>query len=302
VPRRLDWQQGAALAAIDRELAGQPPGKRHWYVTREGHTLALVHDPGVFAVDAPAGERDREDLEAPHRRLVPRSFALGTKEVTVAQFRRFLDANPAVRQSHHHLAHLSPDDDGPIIAVTWFEAAQYCIWLSRQEGFPEDRWCYPAIEQIGEGMELPRDYLHRTGYRLPTEAEWEFACRAGAATSRFFGSAEELLSEYAWYTKTTNDKRAWPGGQLKPNDLGLFDTYGNAVEWCQDVRRPYPVGEAGQVIADAEDETTRITDDYRVKRGGGFGYIAAMMRSASRDWDRPSGRSNQAGLRVARTI
>jgi formylglycine-generating enzyme required for sulfatase activity len=88
---------------------------------------------------------------------------------------------------------------------------------------------------------------------------------------------------------------------LQPNDLGLFDTYGNAVEWCQDRSRPYrPTGQE-QVSEDVEETDLRVSDDYRVKRGGGFGYIASMVRSASRDWDRPSHRSNQAGLRVART-
>jgi serine/threonine protein kinase/formylglycine-generating enzyme required for sulfatase activity len=299
--RKIDWQGKDALEQIDRERTSQPSGRRRWYVTREGHTLAVVRDPPMFLMGSPVYEPDREaESELPHLKRIPRSFAIATKEVTVAQFQRFLEANPEVKRRHSYFKHYSPDDDGPIVSVTWFEAAQYCIWLSKQEGLPESQWCYPAVESIKEGMDLPKDYLHRTGYRLPTESEWEYSCRAGALTSRFYGSSEEMLKEYAWYTKTTNDKRAWPVGQLKPNDLGLFDMYGNAAEWCQERKLPYRTGNKGQVSQDLESNVS-VTDDTRVLRGCGFGFISSLARSASRDWFRPSTRNSQVGLRVART-
>jgi formylglycine-generating enzyme required for sulfatase activity len=78
-------------------------------------------------------------------------------------------------------------------------------------------------------MKMAANYLQRTGYRLPTEAEWEFACRAGAVTSFYFGDSKELLPRYAWYQKNSQNK-LWPVGSLKPNDLGLFDMAGNAWE------------------------------------------------------------------------
>src|SRR5205814_313433 len=135
----------------------------------------------------------------------------------------------------------SPDFDCPIINVTWYEAAQYCNWLSKQEGFDETEWCYP--KSINPGMTLYKDHLKRKGYRLPTEAEWEYACRAGAASSRYYGSSLELLPRYAWCFYPANRtwlNRTWPVGQKLPNDLGLFDMHGNVWTWVEDPYGDYP--------------------------------------------------------------
>ena len=100
---------------------------------------------------------------------------------------------------------------------------------------PKDQWCYLPNEDgaYDEGMTIPADVLKRTGYRLPTEAEWEYACRAGTITSRYYGLSIDLLGKYAWYQANSQD-HAWPCGSLLPNDLGLFDMLGNVYEWCQD--------------------------------------------------------------------
>jgi serine/threonine protein kinase/formylglycine-generating enzyme required for sulfatase activity len=296
-PRKLDWQQGAALERIDRELRGQPAGKRNWYVSKEGLTLAIVRGPQEFTIGSPEYEPDRTPAaEKSQPKRIPRDFAIGTKEITVAQFRLFLADYPAMAPRFDSLKKLNSQDDGPMLGVTWFEGAQFCNWLSKREGLPPRQWVYPEINKIDEGMELPADYLQRTGYRLPTEAEWEYACRAGAATSRFYGSSDAMLKEYAWYTKTTADERAWPVGQLKPNDLGLFDMLGNALEWCQGVAAPYRPGD------DVEDLRLRVTDiDGRVLRGGAFESPATWARCAYRLKMRPTNRFNSLGLRVAKT-
>ena len=129
-----------------------------------------------------------------------------------------------------------------MIGFTWYIAADYCNWLSEQEGLPKDQWCYLPAEggAYDEGMTIPADVLERTGYRLPTEAEWEYACRSGTVTSRYYGHSIDLLDAYARY-QANSKEHAWPCGSLLPNDLGLFDMLGNVFEWVQDsTRRTMP--------------------------------------------------------------
>ncbi len=329
VARNLDWRQGDMLSEIDLRLAEHRQERRDWYVTREGQTMVVLHGPMEFRMGSPVHESGRVSApdspdEPLHRVHIPRSFAISSKEITVRQFRRFLEANPDVRAKFAYpedpgrmsriLRTFSPDDECPQIAVTWYEAAMYCNWLSSREGIPQSEWVYPTnFDQIGNGMMMPKNYLHRKGYRLPTEAEWEYAARAGSTTARFYGSGDEVLEEYAWYSKNppkvktdpidpTDPQRTWPVGQLKPNDFGLFDVYGNVWEWCQDRMQQLSSGDS--VAEDGEDQVLRITNGQaRSRRGGAFPYGAAAQRSAGRGTVNafPMLRRDNVGFRVVRT-
>ncbi len=162
--------------------------------------------------------------------------------------------------------------------VTWYDAAAYCNWLSEREGL-EAVYEPNADKKYGPGMKLKANYLELNGYRLPTESEWEYACRAGAVTSRYYGESAELLGKYAWYTKNSLDRWMLPVGSLKPNDLGLFDMLGNAWQWCEDRALYYSAGEDKEDIKDIKDINK---DDSRVLRGGSFLYLASNVRSAYR--------------------
>jgi formylglycine-generating enzyme required for sulfatase activity/predicted Ser/Thr protein kinase len=300
VPRKLDWGQAEALQRIDRERENKPPQQRRWYVNGQGQTMVLTGGRVDFLMGSPTDEAGRDEDEVQHRRRFDRRYAVAAKAVTVAQFQCFLQANPQVK--HSYTKRYSPQPDCPIVSVTWYEAAQYCRWLSEEEGVPQDQMCYPPVAEIEKSkdgrtpLRLPPDYLSRTGYRLPTEAEWEFACRSGAVTAYSYGNAAELLDRYGWNLQNAAD-RTWPVGQKRPNDLGLFDMHGNVWEWCQESADDYDA--AG--MEDKED-LREITDQTsRALRGGAFNDPPRESRAAFRNLNRPSSRLVTFGLRPART-
>ncbi len=178
--------------------------------------------------------------------------------------------------------------------ITWYDAAAYCNWLSAKEEIAEEQWCYEpnAVGIYGPGMRIADDYLSRRGYRLPTEAEWEYACRAGSDTEYYFGNNVRHLRHYAACRNVADQPRRV--GAAKPNDFGLFDMSGNVAEWCQDAHGNQTTGLAKtqQVVLDKQD---------RVVRGGAFADPAPSLRSFSRSKCPPHERRSTVGFRVART-
>lgn len=297
---------GTGVPAVqDRRATGPPsaalPVTRRWYVNDQGQTMVIVPGPVEFLMGSPATEPDRQGDETLHRRRIGRSFAIATKVVTAEEFTRFQQANPTI--AHFDINRYSPEPDCPQVAVDWYDAARYCRWLSERANVPEAQMCYPAIADIKEGMKLPKDYLSRTGYRLPTEAEWEYACRAGAETARNYGQTQVLLAKYGWSLANSGD-RTWPVGSLKPNDLGLFDMHGDVWTWCQETPVSYPQWNAADAIEDREErgELVVIGTLSRALRGGAFSNQASVVRSASRSHYLPSNRNLNVGIRAARTL
>jgi formylglycine-generating enzyme required for sulfatase activity/predicted Ser/Thr protein kinase len=293
------WGRGKDLEAIDRALVSRAPREgRRWYVNRHGHTLAVVPKPGFVWMGSPGTEQGHSVFEMIEPVPAARAYAVATREVTNGQYLEFLKGK-AVPPEQSYLTR-DPDPLRPVLWLTWYEAARYCRWLSEREGVPEDQMCYPPANRIRVGMELPADYLERTGYRLPTEAEWEHACRAGAWTSRPYGHAEGLLGSYAWHAGNSDD-RDRPVGLLRPNDLGLFDMLGNASEWTadtllrlnSDVERTFRRRDGPRPLLDA---------DLISVRGGSYAQPPANLRCAAVTGIPPWLRSREAGFRVARTI
>jgi serine/threonine protein kinase/formylglycine-generating enzyme required for sulfatase activity len=303
------WKEEGQLPALrDHTPKGPLKGQPTWYVNGQGQTFAVIPAPGEFRMGAPLSEPDRTPTETPHRRRISRPFAIATKEVTVAEFRCFMKANPKIdpgifamgEQPGGFLTKFSPADDGPMVGPNWYLAAAYCNWLSRAEGLPEQEWCYPKdLSAIRPGVLLQDGYLGRKGYRLPTEAEWEYACRAGAGTSRPYGRSAALLGNYGWYAGNSGH-RCHPVGSLRPNDLGLFDLLGNAAEWCQNGSNTYPT--ARQTAAEDAAENELKDAQVRVMRGATFREGAWQLRSAGRYGTLSGTYTDAVGLRVARTL
>jgi serine/threonine protein kinase/formylglycine-generating enzyme required for sulfatase activity len=302
------WGQNDQLKAVGAHLMKQKNwGQRRWFINGQGQTFSVIEGPVEFRMGSPPNETERTPTNEPPRRImIPRSFAIATKEVTKDQFQRFLTLAKITidryQLSPDFLSKFSPNPEGPWIGPDWYTAAHYCNWLSEQERLPKDQWCYVPNEagDYAEGMSIPANVLNRRGYRLTTEAEWECACRTGTLTSRYYGNSIPLLEAYAWY-QANSKEHAWGCGSRLPNDLGLFDMLGNEYEWTQDRQRHEMQWRQGHLISSISISEYIREKNPRLLRGGAFLDLPAVVRSASRVWNAPANRYTSYGFRPSRT-
>ncbi len=298
------YQQQTELDRIDSQLTQlkttSPQIERQWYVTGEGHTLVVIPGPVRFRMGSLSPGAADEGDELLHEQMIHRSFSIASKETTVAQFQRFLFANPAIASTN--AAGLRLIGDAPVLQVTWYQAAAYCNWLNLKEDIARDQWCFVPNGQgeYAAGMSLAPNWLSLRGYRLPTEAEWEYACRAGAETDWFFGSDATALSEYATGAATSHREPS-PVGMLKPNDFGLFDVLGNAAEWCLDRYRTGSDSKAITATNFGQWVDPVQNGDPRVIRGGSYTDDSSRLRNFSRGRMLPAQPAATVGFRVARS-
>jgi formylglycine-generating enzyme required for sulfatase activity len=170
-------------------------------------------------------------------------------------------------------------DDLPVESVSWDDAIAFCSKLSEREGLKPFYLAGQAATSGGDG------------YRLPTEAEWEYACRAGSTTRYHFGDEAGSLGEYAWF-EGNSGARTHPVGQRRPNAFGLFDMHGNVGEWCFDAFSPSP-GLAAPPSPDG-------LPPPRVIKGGAWASDPGPLRSAARSAVPPDHKDKTIGFRIAR--
>ena len=260
-----------------------------WILNAQGQTEVVIFGPVNFMMGNAAKNANETSVDGQHQVQISHSFVLGATDITLNEYRRM---NPDFLQTPDEQSRNTRSLDVPVVNLNWYMVARYCNWLSQQEGISEDQWCF----EIGKGdndVKLKSNYQKLKGYRLPTEAELEFAIRANAKTAYFFGESSNLLSKYAWYEQNSQSS-AWPVAQKKPNDFGMFDSVGNVWQWCADWIGPYPT----DAVVDPQGPAT---GSKRVLRGGDEYYGSDLCTSWSRGKLTPEYRGIFSGFRVART-
>ena len=236
-----------------------------------GPTNMVFIPPGTFRMGSPTNEVGRSLKEGPQTAVtIRRGFWMGKYLVTQREYLALVGGNPSFFTPNNGYA---LDLTRPVDSVSWFDVTEYCAQLTEQER---------AAGRLPAGC----------AYRLPTEAEWEYACRAWTSTRFSYGDDPGYtnLSNYAWY-EPDSDSMTQPVGRKLPNPWGLYDMQGNLEEWCQDWYGPYLGG--SQV-----DPQGPPTGTLRIIRGGYWEDPPIYCRSASRDLHEPDARHYHLGFRV----
>ncbi len=271
----------------------------------------VLVEAGSFSMGSTKGGLD----EAPvHEVTITRSFYLAKHEVMFGEYDRFCGATGKSRPNDAHWGR----GRRPAIYVSWYDAVEYCIWLSEREGLTP---AYRIDKTRKDPNNASDEYdklkwivtcdFSANGYRLPTEAEWEYAARGGKENKgcEYAGVNDpELLSEYAnfadkntsfrWSDMDQDDGHGHtaPVGSYKANGLGILDMSGNVWEWCWDW-----YGTDYYASTPGTDPTGPLSGEGRVMRGGSWSSYAGVLRVAFRFSDRPSAGDGLLGFRLART-
>jgi formylglycine-generating enzyme required for sulfatase activity len=251
------------LVQQDCQVLAQPPKE----ITNSiGMKLVLI-PKGTFVMGSPESEEGRQMDETQHEVTISKDYYLGVTEVTQGQYQKVMGNNPSYFQKR--VIGKSDSSMYPVEQVSWEDAVEFCKKLS----------------------DLPEEKKAVRVYRLPTEAEWEYACRAGSKAAYSFGANSESLGDYAWFV---DDFRIQihPVGEKKANAWGLYDMHGNVWEWCSDWYGEYPKSAVSDPVGPKEGL-------IRVNRGGSWDDKAAVCRSAFRLGRVPSFRNGDLGFRVA---
>ena len=279
-------------------LSGSPSlvaaNSTRFRITRNTINLPIINSAGsltsimemvqIYGGTFTMGSIDPQDLYAsPERQVTLSSFNIGKYPVTQAQYLEVTGTNPS-----YYTGNLNR----PVDQVTWFDAIEFCNKLSEMEGLTpvytiNDRT--PATGYPITNATVIEDW-NATGYRLPTEAEWEYACRAGTTTP--WSHDESLHNDYMWIN-TNSGWSTHPVGQKLENPWGLYDMLGNVYEWCWDWFETYP-------NIDETNPTGALTGTVRVQRGASWSYSAQYARSACRNTNPPSDRNGNNGFRVVK--
>ncbi len=262
----------------------------------EGPAFVSVQPSNFFWMGSTLDEIGRDESEELHEVLLTQPFSMQATEVTQEQWREVMGNNPSNFTSQC-------GGTCPVEQVNWWDALAYLNALSQREGLEQ---CYRLEGCSGTpGLDYAcSDVAFRglacTGFRLPTESEWEFAARAGAGTAFYNGPIEEggcqefALTNIAWYCGTSQT-RTHAVGQKMPNAFGLHDMLGNAWEWVWDRHGPYPTGLTDDPLGPEQ-------GNFRIVRGGGWNDPASSCRTSKRGANRPEDKSADLSFRAVRTL
>ncbi|MBN1593207.1 MAG: formylglycine-generating enzyme family protein [Candidatus Coatesbacteria bacterium] len=277
-PGTWNWASNLSLASLSYTSGGTS-------TEIEMHSIP----GGSFLMGSPSEESGRDADEGPQRTVQVSAFSISETEITEKQWEDVMGWKDC----------LSPKGDFyPVENVTWFDCLSFCNELSRADGYAE---CYTITNVQLNGMHIASADVDcdfdANGYRLPTGAEWEYACRAGTVTRFYTGDLESDLDLAGWfYSNSSMEKHAV--AEKTSNSLGLFDMHGNVLEWCWD---RYDGGYYQSRPDPDTDPTGPDEGATRVVRGGGLGNPAEDCRSANRYGNSPGGKYADVGLRVVRS-